>query len=289
MLTAGSLGGVPAVLSAFGPAVDARPDLAAVHGTDTRAITRAAVAAIGGMRQFVSRGASVFVKPNIGWARGPAQGANTHPDVVAAVIEQCFEAGARVVTVADHTLDLAERCYRRSGIPAAARQAGARVVLIDPAKFRRLRLKGEFVREWEVYTEALDADTLINLPVAKHHSLCRLTGAMKNWFGAIGGRRADLHDRIHTAIVDLAQFFRPQLTLLDATRVMLRNGPQGGSLADVQETHLVAASRDQVAIDAFAAGLIGFAPGDIAYIREAHERRLGRMDLEALRIVRRSI
>lgn len=264
-------------------------DLAVIGGADLKAATRAAVAALGGMRRFVAKGSVVFVKPNIGWARAPAQGANTHPDVVASVVEQCYEAGARVVTVADHTLDDPERCYRRSGIQAAAEAAGARVVQVDPARFRRMNLKGRAVHEREVYLDAVEADVLVNVPVVKHHSLCRASLGMKNWLGLLGGRRADLHERIDEVVVDAAAFFRAHLTIVDASRVMLRNGPQGGSLTDVRQADTVAATVDPVAADAFAAGLLGLRPGDLPSLRDARERGLGTDDLSALHVVRRRV
>jgi len=265
------------------------PDLAVIHGADAGAATRQAVAALGGMRRFVSRGDVVFVKPNIGWARVPAQAANTHPEVVRAVVELCYEAGAKLVKVADHTLDLAERCYRRSGIQAAAERAGASVELAEPSRFRVMPLRGEAIAEWEVYAGAIEADRLINVPIVKHHSLCRLTAGMKNWFGLLGGQRDRLHDRIHAAIVDLAQFFGPDLIVLDATRILVRNGPQGGSLSDVRLADTVAAGTDQVAIDALAADLLDMPPGEVEYVRTADVRGLGSMRLDRLRVLRRDL
>ncbi len=267
----------------------APPDLAVVESTDLAAATRHAIAALGGMRRFVSRGAIVFVKPNIGWARAPAQGANTHPSVVAAVIEECYTAGAKLVKVADNTLDDPARCYRRSGIQAAAEAAGARVELVSESRFRRMNLKGRALREWEVYVDAVEADVLINVPVVKHHSLCRATVGMKNWLGLLGGRRADLHDRIDEVVVDAAAFFHADLTVVDASRVMTRNGPQGGSLADVEGRNTVAAAVDPVAADTLAAGLLGLRTVDVPYLRGAQARGLGTTNLAALRVERRRL
>lgn len=278
----------PALVPILGAAAQ-DPHLAVVHGADARAITRAAVTALGGMRRFVSRGDVVLVKPNIGWARAAAQGANTDPEVVAAVVELCLEAGAKIVKVADHTLDMPDRCYTRSGIKAAAERAGARVEQVDPARFRTMAVGGEFMKDWEVYADAMEADKRINVPTAKQHSLCRMTAAMKNWFGMLGGQRDRLHRQIHTSIADMAIFFRPHLTVLDATRVLMRNGPQGGSLADLQRMDTVAASTDQVAIDAFAATLLGIVPGEVGYIAEGHARGLGEMRLDRLRVAKQSI
>ncbi len=285
---AGVVVGAGALL-APGTHAAALPDLAAVEATDLAVATRQALAMLGGMRRFVSRGATVFVKPNIGWARAPAQGANTHPAVVAAVVEACYEAGAKVVMVADHTLDDPERCYRRSGIQAAAEAAGARVEQVTAARFRRMDLEGRAIGEWEVYVDAVEADVLINVPVVKHHSLCRATVGMKNWLGLLGGRRADLHERIDEAVVDAAAFFRADLTVLDASRVMMRNGPQGGSLADAEVRNIVAASVDPVAADTFGVGLLGLAAGAVPYLRGAQDRGLGTTNLAALRVQRRRL
>jgi uncharacterized protein (DUF362 family) len=270
-------------------AAQALPDLAIIHGADIKAATKAVLASLGGMSRFVSRGDVVFVKPNIGWPRTPAQGADTHPDVVAAIVEACLAAGAKIVKVGDHTLDVPDRCYRRSGIQAAAEAAGARVEILDPSKFRRMAVKGQVVGEWEVYPDIVEADTLINVPVAKHHSLSRMTGAMKNWFGAIGGQRGSLHGRIDVVVADLTAFFRASLTVLDATRVLVRNGPEGGSLADVQALGLVAASTDQVAIDAYVATLLSLSPADVPLVRTAAARGLGRLDLNRLRVTKREL
>lgn len=284
-----TFGAVPPGLAAAAGSPEQEVDLALVHGADIRAATRTAVAVLGGVRRFVSRGDVVFVKPSIGFPRTPAQGANTHPEVVAAIVELCLEAGAKLVKVGDHTLDRADRCYQRSGIQAAAERAGARVDFVGAEKFRRMNLKGQLVGEWEVYADLVEADTLINVPVAKQHSLSRMTGAMKNWFGGIGGARDRLHAQIDTAIADLAQFFRPTLTVLDASRMIIRNGPQGGSLADVRQTDIVAASTDQVAIDALTASLLQLVPKDVGFIKMAHARGLGTMDLDRLHVVRREL
>jgi len=106
----------------------------------------------------------------------------------------------------------------------------------------------------------VEADKVINLPVAKDHILSSLTLGMKNWFGAIGGRRGSLHREIHPNIVDLAQFFKPTITLIDATRIMTRNGPSGGSTSDVITKNTLILSDDPVAADGKAALLFGKEP-----------------------------
>jgi uncharacterized protein (DUF362 family) len=241
------------------------------------------------MSSFVSKGDVVIVKPNIGWDRTPEQAANTNPLVVAALVTLAFEAGAKKVKVFDNTCNTARRCYKKSGIEDAAREAGADVFFVEERKFKKTNLGGEVLKEWPVYREALEADKIINAPVAKHHTLARLTLAMKNLMGLIGGSRNLLHQKMDTNIVDLAAYFKPSLTVLDATRILTANGPQGGNLKDVKTLNTVAASTDQVAIDSYGATLFDMAGDELGYVREAHERGLGEKDLEKLDVLRENL
>ena len=261
-------------------------DFAVAHGvvgTTPTALVESAVTALGGMQRFVSRGDRVVIKPNIGWDRTALQAANTNPEVVAAVVKLALEAGAREVIVTDASCNEPARCFQRSGIWTRAHRAGARVVLPAEHHFRTMRLRGEVLDEWPVYRTLIEADRVINVPVAKHHNLARYTAAMKNWYGSLGGRRNRLHQNIDVSIADLATFIRPTVTIVDATRVLLRNGPQGGNIDDTQRMDTVIAATDQVAADAYGCSLIGVRPERLAYLRMAHERGIGTRDWHTLR------
>ena len=244
---------------------------------DPEVLTRRAVTALGGMGRFISRGDIVAIKPNIGWDRTPAQAANTNPRVVAEVVRLCLEAGAHRVVVTDASCNEARRSFQRSGIWRAAHEAGAEVLLPAEHRFREMRIKGELLDRWPVYKPLIEADKLINVPIAKHHNLSSYTGAMKNWYGVLGGRRNRLHQNIHLSVADLATFMRPTLTVLDATRVLLRNGPQGGNLADARDLYQVVAGTDEIAIDTYGAGLIGVDASRVGYLLLGQARGLGRM------------
>jgi uncharacterized protein (DUF362 family) len=245
-------------------------------------LVRRAVDAIGGIKRFISRGDIVAVKPNSGWDRMPVHAANTNPLVVAAVVKLCFEAGAKQVVVTDASCNEPNRCFQRSGIWRAAHALGATVVLPAAHRFREMRLRGDVLDSWPVYTPLIQADKVINVPVAKHHNLSRFTGAMKNWYGMLGGRRNRLHQNIDVSIADLATFMRPTLTILDATRVLMRNGPTGGNIDDAKDMYQVVASIDQVAVDAYGCTLIGEKPENLGYLKIAVERGLGNANWQAL-------
>lgn len=247
-------------------------------------LVRRAVEALGGMKRFISRGDVVVIKPNIGWDRMPIHAANTNPDVVEAVINLAFDAGAKKVVVADGSCNDPNRCFQRSGIWRKAYNAHAEVILPAEHRFRTMRLKGDVLDEWPIFTTLVDADKVINVPVAKHHNLAKYTAAMKNWYGVLGGRRNRLHQNIDTSIADLATFMRPSLTVVDAMRVLVRNGPQGGNVDDTKVMNTVVASVDQVAADAYGCTLIGQHRDNLPYLKMGHERGLGTMFWENLRV-----
>jgi len=251
---------------------------------DPASLVLRAITAMGGMKRFISNGDIVVVKPNIGWDRTPAHAANTNPLVVAEVVRLAYDAGAKTVVVTDASCNEPGRCFQRSGIWKAAYDVGADVVLPSEHRFRGMRLGGEVLHEWPVYKALVEADKVINVPVAKHHNLSKYTGAMKNWYGALGGRRNRLHQNIDVSIADLATFMRPTLTIIDATRVLMRNGPQGGNIADARDVHIVCASIDQVAADAWGCGLIGRKPEDMPYLAMGESRGLGTRNWKSLRV-----
>jgi uncharacterized protein (DUF362 family) len=259
-------------------------DLAVATGSSPAHITRAAIEALGGMKRFISRGDVVVVKPNIGWDRLPEQAADTNPEVVGTIVRMCFEAGAKKVKVFDRSVNDPRRCYVQSGIESAAKKAGADVSFIDDRKFRDVAINGLVLKTWPLYTELLDADKVINVPIAKHHSLSKLTLSMKNWMGVMGGSRSQIHQRIDESLVDLARAARPSLTVLDAVRILTNNGPQGGSLKDVKKLDTVIAGIDQVAIDSYGATLFGLKGSDLGYVRAGAQSGFGVMDLKKLTI-----
>jgi len=255
------------------------PDIVMARGPSPGAITRAAVEGLGGMGRFVSRGDVVVIKPNIGWDRTPEYGANTNPEVTAALVRLCFEAGARTVKVFDYPVADPRRTYKQSGIADACRPLGAQVAFVDERKFKDVTLKGQVLKSWPLYTEALECDKLINVPVAKTHGIARLTLGMKNWMGIMGGYRGRIHQRIDECLVDVALYVRPALVVVDAVRIMVSNGPQGGSLSDVRRADTVIAGTDQVAVDACATTLFDMKPDALACVRIGQERGLGKMVL----------
>lgn len=262
----------------------ARPDLVVAHGASPEKIVKAALDAMGGIKGFISRGDIVVIKPNIGWDRTPEQAGNTNPEVVAAVVKLCFEAGAKKVKVFDRPVNDPRRCYVQSGIVSAVKALGADMDYMDERKFKDMDIKGVALKSWPLYSDVFEADKVINIPIAKHHGLAKLTMSMKNWMGVMGGSRRQIHQKLDESLVDLSMKIKPTLTILDAVRILTANGPQGGSLADVRKLDTVIVGIDPVAIDSYGATLFGMKGSDLGYVTIGHKLGLGQMDLNKVRI-----
>jgi len=259
------------------------PEMVVAQGDDPRALVRKSLEALGGTGRFIARGDVVLIKPNIGWDRTPEQAANTNPEVVAEMVRLAREAGAKKVVVTDVSCNEPRRCFRRSGIADAASREGAEVILPDDRSFKRVDL-GRNLGWWPVLESLLAADKVINIPIAKHHSLPGLTLGMKNWLGIVGGPRVWLHQDIHMSVVDLAEFARPALTIVDAYRILVRNGPTGGSLSDVEVKKTLIAGTDPVALDAYAAKTYwNIDYRTLKYLKIANDRGMGNMNFEQVR------
>ena len=259
------------------------PHLTVVQGGAPRALVQRALEDLGGIRRFVNRQDVVVIKPNIAWDRTPEQAANTNPEVVAEVVRQCWQAGAKRVIVTDVSCNEPRRCFQRSGIQAAARSEGAEVILPDPELYREVDMGGVVLKTWPVFTPFLEADKIFNLPIAKHHGLVGVTLGMKNWYGILGGERNRLHQQIHQSLVDLANFMLPTVTLMDCYRILLRNGPTGGNLEDVATRKTMVAGTDPVAIDAYVAkAWWNLDPEHLPYLQMAAASGLGTVDYDKL-------
>ena len=265
------------------------PDIAVTTGNDPAANTRLAVEMLGGMGRFVQRGAHVVIKPNIVVAREPVYGVTTNPAAVGAVVKMCWEAGAASVTVFDRPTAPALQAYTVSGIMKAVQEAGAEMKVLSDRDFERIAIpKGLVLSSWPLLTDVFDADVMISMPCAKTHGGAGLTLSMKNLFGIMGGTRGLLHQDLMQKIVDVNTLVKPQLVVLDAFRLLFRNGPTGGGLQDVKPGRTCVAGTSQVSVDAFGSSLFGMGPTDLAYVKLAAEQGLGVADLARLRIEKRS-
>ncbi|GAB7024115.1 DUF362 domain-containing protein [Salidesulfovibrio brasiliensis] len=285
-----AFGGVSAFWNAAATAAEPEQawDLVAVRGGEPDVMFDAAISAYNGMQTFVSRGSKVVIKPNIGWDVSPERGGNTNPKLVGRIVEHCLDAGAAEVIVFDHSCDSWRQCYLNSGIEAAVESAGGKMLSADSESYyREVAIPGgRNLTSAQVHKALLEADVFLNVPVLKDHSSSLITASMKNLMGVVWDRWYFHRNDLHQCIADIASFRKPDLTILDAYHVMMRNGPRGVSVEDVVKMKAQVLSTDFVAADAAGARLYGVDPDDVRHIRLAAEMQLGRMDLKNLSINR---
>ncbi len=264
----------------------AYPDLTVARHGDPEVMVRKAVKALGGMKRFVKSGDEVIVKPNICVSYYSYKyAATTNPWVVAAVVKLALEAGAKRVRVLDFPFGgLAEQAYAVSGIQAEVKKAGGKMVVMNNLKYVDTAIpQGQDLKSCNIYDDVLKTDVLINVPIAKHHGLARLTLAMKNMMGVIYDRPM-MHANLGQRLADLNSRVRSSLVIVDAVRMLMDHGPSGGNLSDVKKADTIIASPDIVAADSYAATLFGLQPNDLAYIKKGAKMGLGVKNLDQLKI-----
>jgi uncharacterized protein (DUF362 family) len=263
------------------------PDLAVARGgDDPELLVERALAALGGMERFVPPNSTVLIKPNICVGYHTYEyAATTNPWVVGALVRLAFEAGASKVSALDYGFGgPPEQAYVTSGIQDQVLAAGGEILQVSRLQFLPTEIpQGLDLHRADIHEAVLQSDVVINVPIAKHHGLARLTLGMKNLMGVILDRTA-IHRNIGQRLADLTSRIRPALTVIDAVRILTSNGPTGGSLDDVLKLDTVIVSPDIVAADAYGATLFGLQPSDLSYVVAGAAMGLGRSDLASLHI-----
>ncbi|MCT4646256.1 MAG: DUF362 domain-containing protein [Carboxylicivirga sp.] len=289
---AGIAGSIAVALSANIEAIGgtinpaASPDMVAVKGGEPQTMFRKAIEAWGGMKRTVKPGQTVVVKPNIGWNVVPERAANTNPDLIEVIVRECVAAGAKDVFVVDHTADVWTKCYKNSGIEEATKRAGGKMV---PGNFERdyktVSIPGaKRLKTVKVHELILNSDVLINVPVLKHHVSTKLSLGMKNLMGIVWDRQWWHKNDLHQCIADFASYCKADLTIVDAYRVMKRNGPMGVSTDDVLLQKALMLGTDPLALDTASAKMFGMNPQEVGYIRLCEGLNVGSSDLSKLNI-----
>lgn len=259
--------------------------LAVAHGTSAGTNTKKAIAAIGGMRKFVSPGDVVVIKPNIGHPRAPKYAVTTSPSVVATLVSLARQAGAKKVIVMDNPVSSdPAHCYSASKISAAVKAAGGSMKVMGSSGYKRYAIPGHLLKTHPLYAAIVNADVLINVPIAKQHGSTGLTLAGKNMMGCTSNRQKMHTLGLSQSIAEINAKLRPELTVIDAMRILVHNGPSGGSLSDVRTKNTVIACKDWVAADTYATRLFGKKPGAVPYIKAAANMGLGTMNLSSVTI-----
>jgi len=243
----------------------------------------------GGVNRFIKKGMKVVIKPNIAWNSFPERAHNTNPHLVETVARLCTNAGADV-TIFDRSCNNARLSYQASGIADAAKRAGVKLEYIDSRKFVKVDVpNGLRLKNLQVYKPLLDADFVINMPIAKHHGSSTLSLSMKNLMGVIGGNRGKYHIGLHQNIVDFTKTVRVDLVICDALRILTNNGPNGGTPDDVKEKRIIIMGTNPVTVDAYATTLFGISPSKIEYVSLASKNGMGEIRPDKMSIIKKRV
>jgi len=262
-----------------GFATELSPNVTLIQNGSPQEMAAKAFEMLGGVSHFISKGEYVMIKPNMSWDRRPEYAATTNPELVTAVVTLCLEAGAKKVLIVDNTCNDARRSYKNCQIQDMAGQAGADVRFVRDSHYVDTKIPGgTSIDTWPIHKEVFKVDKLINIPILKHHSLSGLTIGFKNMMGLVGGNRGRIHRPFAERIVDINRVIVPNLTIVDAIRVLRRNGPSGGNLKDVEKLNTVIAGTDRVLVDAWSARVFGAKPESLEYLKLAHAAGMGKID-----------
>lgn len=283
-----SMGKFNEIIAAENSAFQLPYDLVAIKDGEAAAMFDKGIASLGGIKQFVKPNQTVLVKPNIGWDAPPERGANTNPELVARIIEQCKMAGAKTVYVFDNPVAEWTRSYKLSGIEDAVKKAGGVIVSgKSEGYYQNVTIpKGVKLKSAKVHELVLESDVFINVPVLKNHNGSTLTISMKNLMGVVWDRQYWHSNDLHQCIADFSTFCKPDLNIVDAYRVMKRNGPRGVSVADVVTMKYQLMGTDIVAIDAAATKVFGMEPKQIRHLTLAETMGVGKTNIDAMKVNR---
>lgn len=276
----------PELFASEGVSIKPGPDVWVIRGDDKVKLMERCLHIIEANGGFGENIETLALKVNAAWARTPEQGANTHPVLVDTFITGCNASGIKKIVVPEHPCNRASQSFTRSGILDITKKHGVNMIDLktDQGSFTSVSIPGgKRLRDAEVAAEFLEADAIVNMPVAKHHGGAMLSLGMKNWMGAVKDRHYWHRNNLHQCIADFSSFMRPTWTIIDATRTMMDHGPQGPA-DELRTPNALIVSRDPIAADAYAATLFHDQVDTVPYLRIAREMGLGVTDPAAMKI-----
>lgn len=273
--------------------VETVPDMVAVMGGEPAALLQRALKELGGIEKYVKKGQTVVIKPNIGWDKTPELAANTNPETISELVKQCFKAGAKKVTVFDHTCDNWQKCYQSSGIEKAAKDAGAEVLPGNAETYyKNVTLsRGVKLKNAKIHQALVDADLWFNVPILKNHGGAKMSIAMKNYMGIVWDRGFFHSNDLQQCIADICTWEKkPVLNIIDAYRCLYKNGPQGRAVSDTSILKTLIVSPNIVAADTAAIGLFNQVQkmniNEVSHIALGEKLNLGTQKIDKLNVKR---
>lgn len=232
-------------------------------------------------RDFISPGADITLKPNLGWDL-LIPGSITSPWVVEGIIQTIRdEVGKIYVVESDQVLVDIEKAYRLLFVDRVCRRYDVPFVNMSKGRYERVPLENGLVFDHIDVPEILLRTEMITVPVIKTHDKTGLTGPIKNQWGCLDENRHNYHPVLNDALVDINRVFRPRFAVLDATVGMDGDAPKSGRPRIIGR---VLASGDIVALETIQAEIMGFDSTQSPHIQNCAKHGLGLADLSQIEV-----
>ncbi|UCH10006.1 MAG: DUF362 domain-containing protein [Fidelibacterota bacterium] len=256
---------------------DGKPLLVIVEGSDGDRMLAKGMEALGGLESLVALGEGMYLKPNYGSHRDYPTGSDPH--FLVSIARQWRQSGGTGVTICDSSdayvlnrYNDHEYVFKVNQMFDIGKAADIEVICTHPkeeTEYIPVR-SGKWVANSEIKVNRrfLSAPVIINQPMLKRHGEAHMTCALKNFFGAVfQPQRKHAHDRLHgnavkgedffmRTIAEFADALRPELTIVDARKIMTRRGPSLKEGSVIVDAHRLIISGDLVATDAYCAQLL---------------------------------
>lgn len=296
-LSIATLSGIPKLVNAMSPS--SKPDVSIIEGTDLYSNTIQSINKLGGMTRFVSKRDVVGVLINASFDK---EGAYVNPDIPLAVIDECYNAGAKQVILLQ---TVPEDYWSRTKIGPTKKEITDSLGVVKsnafPAEFDESdwilmnEIKGaRILKDIEITKALFECDVFINIPIAKHHGTTLVTATLKNMMGVLtrasnvtfhlGSGERNNPEYLGQCIADLNLVRKPDLIVMDASVFMITNGPSGPGELD-RFDHVLAGT-DPVAMDVLASDYVGFGPEDIVSTVRAANLKIGSMDVDNMEVIK---
>jgi len=248
--------------------------------------------AIGGLQSILKKDpalSTIILKPNLCLPHKSSLGTTTSIELMDSICEYLIAEGVKKIIITDHTLQHADSFQRHEIVQLGKKYPPVKVILANEQRlYQPVSSNGKVLKEVEILKLIPRADLLLNLATAKHHTATHVTLAIKNLMGLIWDRSA-FHTEMDLAqaIADLTLVIKPQLNIIDTSRVLLNGGPTGPGPI-INENRLFA-STDILAVDSIVAARYNFggkslSPKEIPHLRATYQAGIGEIDHENINL-----
>jgi uncharacterized protein (DUF362 family) len=252
---------------------------------------------MGGIRNLIGSDlstASVLIKPNLCLPHKDSNGTITSVTLIRALCEYLIGEGVGRIIIADHTLQTADMFETNEIVTYARGNPRISLMLANEQRYYTPRpVEGKVLKTTESLKILDKVNYFINLATAKHHSATHVSLCIKNLMGVIWDRKV-FHTEIDLdqALADLTTAIRPQLNIVDASRVLLNRGPVGPG--PLEKPGKIYAGTDMLAVDSVVTSSFNFggkslSAKEVAHLWASYKSGTGEIDLGKIEVVKRIV